>query len=107
QLASHACCALRALPSFPTRRSSDLQGNEHVGGAVGADDDLDAVARVMRTASPDESYSRYSRRLRGSIRSGAASLSPTSPTIPNIDRKSTRLNSSHDQISYAVFFLKK
>src|SRR2546428_8442915 len=40
----------------------------------------------MRTASPDESYSRYSRRLRGSIRSGAASLSPTSPTIPNIAR---------------------
>src|SRR5256712_10101095 len=27
--------------------------------------------------------------------------------IVNIDRKSTRLNSSHDQISYAVFCLKK
>src|SRR2546428_9934230 len=26
---------------------------------------------------------------------------------PGIDRKSTRLNSSHDQISYAVFCLKK
>src|SRR2546421_6005428 len=26
---------------------------------------------------------------------------------PQIDRKSTRLNSSHDQISYAVFCLKK
>src|SRR5206468_11077823 len=26
---------------------------------------------------------------------------------PDIDRKSTRLNSSHDQISYAVFCLKK
>src|SRR2546421_5884322 len=26
---------------------------------------------------------------------------------PTIDRKSTRLNSSHDQISYAVFCLKK
>src|SRR2546430_7398628 len=26
---------------------------------------------------------------------------------PNIDRKSTRLNSSHSQISYAVFCLKK
>src|SRR3989440_7555737 len=26
---------------------------------------------------------------------------------PNLDRKSTRLNSSHDQISYAVFCLKK
>src|SRR2546421_6660165 len=26
---------------------------------------------------------------------------------PSVDRKSTRLNSSHDQISYAVFCLKK
>src|SRR5712664_4795708 len=26
---------------------------------------------------------------------------------PTVDRKSTRLNSSHDQISYAVFCLKK
>src|SRR5256886_9704060 len=28
-------------------------------------------------------------------------------TLPNTDRKSTRLNSSHSQISYAVFCLKK
>src|SRR2546430_3344197 len=27
--------------------------------------------------------------------------------LPNVDRKSTRLNSSHSQISYAVFCLKK
>src|SRR2546428_10216626 len=27
--------------------------------------------------------------------------------VPRTDRKSTRLNSSHDQISYAVFCLKK
>src|SRR2546427_8775102 len=27
--------------------------------------------------------------------------------IPSLDRKSTRLNSSHSQISYAVFCLKK
>src|SRR2546430_3768717 len=32
-------------------------------------------------------------------------FSPTSDTV--IDRKSTRLNSSHSQISYAVFCLKK
>src|SRR2546430_11508744 len=29
------------------------------------------------------------------------------PTPPSSDRKSTRLNSSHSQISYAVFCLKK
>src|SRR3989440_249581 len=40
---------------------------------------------------------------------GAASAIADSPAIASvcIDRKSTRLNSSHDQISYAVFCLKK
>src|SRR2546430_9212459 len=33
--------------------------------------------------------------------------SATSRSIASIDRKSTRLNSSHSQISYAVFCLKK
>src|SRR2546428_3077175 len=32
---------------------------------------------------------------------------PSSRQFPDRDRKSTRLNSSHDQISYAVFCLKK
>src|SRR2546430_13699014 len=31
----------------------------------------------------------------------------TADIVPTIDRKSTRLNSSHSQISYAVFCLKK
>src|SRR5438309_5358002 len=34
-------------------------------------------------------------------------LSPTSVRCGNEDRKSTRLNSSHSSISYAVFCLKK
>src|SRR2546427_6696487 len=33
--------------------------------------------------------------------------SHTATVLSNGDRKSTRLNSSHSQISYAVFFLKK
>src|SRR3712207_7766667 len=32
---------------------------------------------------------------------------PTAPARPRADRKSTRLNSSHANISYAVFCLKK
>src|SRR5688572_32046682 len=36
----------------------------------------------------------------------ATSLPPDVATLPQ-DRKSTRLNSSHSQISYAVFCLKK
>src|SRR5205814_9109636 len=46
------------------------------------------------------------RRLRGVtvfLRSSTIAL----PTFANVDRKSTRLNSSHLGISYAVFCLKK
>src|SRR3712207_8850889 len=42
--------------------------------------------------------------LRGQVRSGVATLSQDGLTP---DRKSTRLNSSHANISYAVFCLKK
>src|SRR2546427_1209656 len=44
-------------------------------------------------------------------RRGSALLESSTPVIPRSqtreDRKSTRLNSSHSQISYAVFCLKK
>src|SRR2546421_5736942 len=54
------------------------------------------VLTTVRTPSPQEANAR---RLPGS--------NPAASTPPPIDRKSTRLNSSHDQISYAVFCLKK
>src|SRR6266516_5858142 len=42
------------------------------------------------------------------VRAGQATqLDPPEPTPPLGDRKSTRLNSSHRTISYAVFCLKK
>src|SRR2546430_9177400 len=50
---------------------------------------------------------------RSKAASGQAGLKPTVPNAnpaeatPITDRKSTRLNSSHSQISYAVFCLKK
>src|SRR2546430_9054016 len=34
-------------------------------------------------------------------------ISPCRSSVDRLDRKSTRLNSSHSQISYAVFCLKK
>src|SRR2546430_10918963 len=37
----------------------------------------------------------------------AATLDKDKILVVNLDRKSTRLNSSHSQISYAVFCLKK
>src|SRR5437870_8801096 len=74
--------AHRDLHSFPTRRSSDLSSTtEARGGATGPG------ARRPRCSS--------SARTTASRSTAAA------------DRKSTRLNSSHVAISYAVFCLKK
>src|SRR5206468_4496428 len=44
---------------------------------------------------------------RGGRRAFVACSNATSTAVHRRDRKSTRLNSSHDQISYAVFCLKK
>src|SRR2546427_4418896 len=52
-----------------------------------SDEDLDLVLEPLREQRPDRAV-RHPRRQ-------------------DLDRKSTRLNSSHSQISYAVFCLKK
>src|SRR5205085_12672702 len=67
------------LHSFPTRRSSDLDP---------------AMAELAAHT--------------GAVEARAAGIRWTfAPMVDIADRKSTRLNSSHSQISYAVFCLKK
>src|SRR5688572_31663091 len=81
--------------SFPTRRSSDLHGDQQPSPQAGlgergqlGPDLLDReVAGEVADGHPDQ----------------LAALEPPQP----VDRKSTRLNSSHSQISYAVICLKK
>src|SRR5206468_11748980 len=99
-------CAARhpSLHSFPTRRSSDLAAPAPAlssvtpcgatavcaGAAVAATASTASAVRVLRDRDVvgDADVRREGRHHR-------------------TDRKSTRLNSSHDQISYAVFCLKK
>src|SRR5438132_8335161 len=71
--------APRTLHSFPTRRSSDLFKTLEFGHAA--------------------------RRGEAPVDIGARGL--TQALLLRADRKSTRLNSSHTVISYAVFCLKK
>src|SRR5437879_12823089 len=87
----------RDLHSFPTRRSSDL-------GEV-----KPRHLRSTRPASGDERDKRAgpSRCSSGSSRRSTAWPSAACSFCCRRDRKSTRLNSSHRCISYAVFFLKK
>src|SRR5438477_2380100 len=80
------------LHSFPTRRSSDL-----------------AEVGLLRQYSPlVETYIQY---LRPDNQTGAAPRGDKyflgRAALSRGDRKSTRLNSSHMSISYAVFCLKK
>src|SRR2546428_10087616 len=62
---------------------------------------------IDRCWCPNESPRRTPvARRRGGCRFASCGCSPSTPPRCR-DRKSTRLNSSHDQISYAVFCLKK
>src|SRR5438552_15279082 len=70
-------CHLLALHSFPTRRSSDLIRQQFIDHATRQGVSLRLRDRVWAVSPKGE------------------------------DRKSTRLNSSHQIISYAVFCLKK
>src|SRR3989442_12064136 len=72
---------------FPTRRSSDLDRHVH-----------EIHGRVGRLAGQPVEQRGDPRR----VARGARGAEPR-----DLDRKSTRLNSSHVRISYAVFCLKK
>src|SRR5699024_11854647 len=79
------------LPSFPTRRSSDL----HLRGSCRASPSRrGSPLPLPRSQPPPVPF------LSGWWRYGEKALEEA-------DRKSTRLNSSHVSISYAVFCLKK
>src|SRR5206468_11238770 len=97
----------RDLHSFPTRRSSDLQFKEgetrYVAGRIIAHRDMgkshfldlrDATGRIQIYIHAKE------------VGPELIELFRLLDIGDFIDRKSTRLNSSHDQISYAVFCLK-
>src|SRR5699024_12870682 len=86
----------RDLHSFPTRRSSDLINNWNDNVIKGH-----FLSSVLGggTAKTEFEF------LTGN--SGAFYPSGSMPYQQFIDRKSTRLNSSHVSISYAVFCLKK
>src|SRR5438034_2036577 len=84
----------RNLHSFPTRRSSDLEENGRVELEVLVSFLAEAVALVLGHQVPH----RHAAPLQG--RHHLLGFTAR-------DRKSTRLNSSHTVISYAVFCLKK
>src|SRR5207302_2389452 len=94
-------------PLFPYRRSSDLRC-----GSQTPKESLMSTFRLLLTASPS-SFRRLFRESLAEVTSVVVMLftvslglmSQVAPTtkLSGEDRKSTRLNSSHVKISYAVF----
>src|SRR5690606_39467456 len=96
-----ASAAGRALRSFPTRRSSDLDVAERLARLAG-----EVVEDVAgdQAALLDGDRGEAGERLAGLL--FEVGLVADDEHL-GVDRKSTRLNSSHVKISYAVFCLKK
>src|SRR5206468_9792255 len=87
------------LHSFPTRRSSDLGAHTMKVGFEG---------RMLRVNVWEaRSAGTFNFRANETQGPNPNTASSTAGVGFASDRKSTRLNSSHDQISYAVFCLKK
>src|SRR5699024_12166173 len=98
----HTHLSARSLSSFPTRRSSDLFYFESAAMIL----TLITVGKMLEARSKGRTTDALKSLMK---------LAPKTATIlrngqeaeVSIDRKSTRLNSSHVSISYAVFCLKK
>src|SRR5947207_8771451 len=88
----------RDLHSFPTRRSSDLKRQPAGGGGL-----PHRVGHRQRVAGTGDS--RVEEHAVAAQLHGEAHIAGSSHA--RVDRKSTRLNSSHTVISYAVFCMKK
>src|SRR5690625_6834043 len=93
------CVALQPLASFPTRRSSDLVPGWPGGIFVGGANVPRHLCQIRAAVGDDPRHA-----AQGATRAWLT-LETDPPT--RLDRKSTRLNSSHVAISYAVFCLKK
>src|SRR5437867_9845391 len=96
--------ALLLLHPFPTRRSSDLHyGRVNVNTATASE-----IAEVLGLLPQEaEAIVKYRRDKEKFEDFEALSKTPGVAVEKLEDRKSTRLNSSHRTISYAVFCLKK
>src|SRR5690606_40576098 len=100
------CGAHRGPHSSPTRRSSDLEARGFRAGLLRAAEECEGCAAVVADEYDDGPHSVHAdvaRHLAKELREIADRDAPAAQPDPPPDRKSTRLNSSHVKISYAVF----
>src|SRR5205814_4487806 len=103
------CCSYDAplLPSFPTRRSSDLAAAQAVNSNTGT---VTIIANLPESLTVNLTNPTITIPLTENTAVNNSTLPAAGTSIQTAwvlqDRKSTRLNSSHLGISYAVFCLK-
>src|SRR5690606_42000366 len=97
----------RDLHSFPTRRSSDL--DRTIKNAANKSSDDLIIALIYWFSIKDNKFLNFSASyFKNTSKANLFSFLNFKTNISVFeDRKSTRLNSSHVKISYAVFCLKK
>src|SRR5699024_11742649 len=100
-------CIKRHRLSFPTRRSSDLPGTDW----AYANPNYWILAWLVEEVSGVDFETYVHQEILEPLGMSETSLASTGAQVPGVfghafeveDRKSTRLNSSHVSISYAVF----
>src|SRR5690606_39804898 len=94
----------RALHSFPTRRSSDLDRHD------GRTEIQNVPVAFFRVAGEQPHRNHHAEQTAMKRHAALPDFEQGQGIVKEraeVDRKSTRLNSSHVKISYAVFCLKK
>src|SRR5690606_39605470 len=97
---SYCYARRRNVLSFPTRRSSDLSRLDRLSSPVGSVEVFSTVFSFPEDVLEASSFLPHPVIM-------TDESSKVNKVNVNLDRKSTRLNSSHVKISYAVFCLKK
>src|SRR5205809_3162926 len=92
------------LHSFPTRRSSDLRSSGTTSLAKLASSNWPSAHTLARRTRGEAEWTPF---CSAGVDAGSSISPRAQAAIAAGDRKSTRLNSSHSYISYAVFCLKK
>src|SRR5204863_9910956 len=89
------------LHSFPTRRSSDLPP------FIAETNSMSELKKIKSKPTHLLSFAPHASTATAFVLDKALSVKPEDRFSAYEDRKSTRLNSSHVETSYAVFCLKK
>src|SRR5690606_19036423 len=95
------------LERVPGHLTMNFRAVDHRGRVAGNDRDLETLKKKLSSRARDSVAQQIGRATPAQKVAEASGQAPRGIEQKGLDRKSTRLNSSHVKISYAVFCLKK